>query len=191
MGVDVRRGGRAWAQQDGTSGANAGAAGRRSAAAVSSGVLPKPTWPERSSPVRCGRLPGFLRSFPDDELDDLLAEMIDLPCLDTSLHLPLPRLLTPDVDRLLVAIEEGDLDEIDAALPAVLARVDTPVARARLARAVIGLRERGRIDPRVAAVALFELAAPKLQSLVSSAVVHAAGVALGDVATPSGLLVTG
>jgi len=94
-----------------------------------------------------------LRSFPDDELDDLLAEMIDLPCLDTSLHLPLPRLLTPDVDRLLVAIEEG--------------------------------------DPGVAAVALFELAAPKLQSLVSSAVVHAAGVALGDVATPSGLLVTG
>ncbi len=132
-----------------------------------------------------------LRSLPDDELDDLLAEMIDLPCLDTSLHLPLPRLVTPEVDRLLVAIEEGDLDDIDAALPAVLARVDTPVARARLARAVIGLRDRGRIDPAVAAVALFELAAPRLQSLVSSAVVHAAGVALGDVATPSGLLVAG
>ena len=31
-----------------------------------------------------------LRSCPDGELDDLLAEMIDLPCLDTSLQLPLP-----------------------------------------------------------------------------------------------------
>jgi len=69
--------------------------------------------------------------------------------------------------------------------------VDTPVARARLARAVIGLRDRERIDPGVAAVALIELASPKLQSLVSSAVVHAAGVALGDVASPGGLLVAG
>jgi len=67
-----------------------------------------------------------LRACSDEELDDLQAEMLELPTVDTSLQLPLPRLLTPDVDRLLVAIEEGDLDEIDAALPAVLARVDTP-----------------------------------------------------------------
>lgn len=132
-----------------------------------------------------------LRSSSDDELDDLQAEMIDLPTIDTSLQLPLPRLLTPDVDRLRVAIEEGDLDEIDGALPAVLARVDTPVARADLAQALLALRDRGRVDPKVAAVALIELSAPKLQRLVSSAVVQAAGVALGGVATPSGLLVAG
>ncbi|MCA1672520.1 MAG: SEC-C domain-containing protein [Actinobacteria bacterium] len=130
----------------------------------------------------------LLRGCSDAELNDLAAEMIELPTIDTSLQLPLPRLLTPDVDRLLVAIEEDDLDEIDAALPPVLARVDTPVARADLARAVVRLRERGRIDPKVAAVALIELSAPKLQRLTSSAVVQAAGVALGDVATPSGLL---
>lgn len=127
----------------------------------------------------------------DDELEALEAEMLELPTIDSSLQLSLPRLLTPEVDRLLVAIEEDDLDAIDDALPAVLARVDTPVARAELARAVLALRDRGRIDPKVAAVALIELSAPKLQRLVSSAVVETAGVVLGEVATPSGLLVAG
>lgn len=132
-----------------------------------------------------------LRGCSSDELLDLQQEMLELPTIDSSLQIPLPRLLTPDVDRLLVAIEEGDLDEIDDALPAVLARVDTPVARAELARAVLALRDRGRIAPTVAAAALIELSAPKLQRLVSSAVVQAAGVVLGEVATPSGLLVAG
>ncbi len=133
----------------------------------------------------------ILRACSDDELDHLDAEMLELPTIDTSLQLPLPRLLTPDVERLLVAIEDEDLDGIDDALPAVLARLDTPVARVQLARAVLSLRDRGRIDPKVAAVALIELAAPKLQRLVSSAVVEAAGVVVGEVATPGGLLVAG
>ena len=132
-----------------------------------------------------------LRGCSDDELDDLQVGMLELPTIDTSLQLALPRLLTPDVDRLLVAIEEGDLDDIDDALPAVLARVDTPVARAELARAVVTVRDRGRIDSKVAAVALIELSAPKLQRLVSSAVVQAAGVVVGEVTTPSGLLLAG
>lgn len=117
--------------------------------------------------------------------------MLELPTVDTSLQIPLPRLLTPEVDRLLTAIEHGDLDDIDAALPAVLARVDTPVARADLARALLELRDRGQIDRKVAAFALIELSSPKLPRLVSSAVVQAAAVALGDVATPTGLLVVG
>ena len=84
-----------------------------------------------------------LRGCSDDELYDLEAEMLELPTIDASLQLPLPRLLTPDVDRPLV-IEEDELDEIDDALPVVLE-----------------LRDRQRIDPRVAAGALIELAAPK------------------------------
>src|SRR4051812_44061879 len=80
----------------------------------------------------------------DDELDDLQSEMLELPTIDPSLQIPRPRLLTPDVDRLLVAVEEGALDDIDAALPAVLARADTPLARAELARAMLTLRGRGR-----------------------------------------------
>ncbi len=132
-----------------------------------------------------------LRSCSDEDLDDLEAEVIELPDIDTSLQLPLPRLLTPDVEELLVAVESGDVDETNDALPAVLARLDTPVARAELARAVLELRDRGRIDPKVAALALIDLAAPKSQTLVSSALVYAAGVAIGEVATPSGLLVAG
>jgi len=130
-----------------------------------------------------------LRGCTDDEFTDLEAEMIKLPTIDAALQLPLPRLLTPDVNRLLVAIEEGDLDDIDDALPAVLARVDTPVARAELARVVLALRDRARIDPKVAAVALIELSTPSLQRLVSSAVVQAAGVVVGEVPTPGGLLI--
>jgi len=132
-----------------------------------------------------------LRGCSGEELDDLLAEMLELPTIDSSLQLPLPRLLTPDVDRLLVAIEEGDLDGIEDALPAVLGRVDTPVARARLAQAVLALRDQDRIGPRVAAYALIELSVPKLQRLVSSAVAEAAGVMVGEVTTPSGLRVAG
>lgn len=90
-----------------------------------------------------------------------------------------------------MAIEEDDLDDIDDALPAVLARVDTPLSRAGLARAVLAMRDRGRIAPRVAALALIELSDPKLQRLVSSAVVQAAGVVVGEVATPGGLLIAG
>lgn len=71
------------------SGANAGATGRRSAAAVSSEALPKDLGRAfLASHLRPSAR--VLRSFPDDELDDLLAEMIELPCLDTSLQFPLP-----------------------------------------------------------------------------------------------------
>ena len=132
-----------------------------------------------------------LRACSDEELDDLEAEVLELPTLDTSLQLPLPRLVTPDVERLLSAIEEDDVDEMDAALPAVLAHVDTPVARADLARAVLAMRDRGRVDPKVAAMALVELTVPKLQRLMSSAVLEAAAVVTGDVTTPAGLLVAG
>lgn len=132
-----------------------------------------------------------LRGCTDDELVDLEGEMIELPTIDTALQLRLLRLLTPDVNRLLAAIEDGDLDDIDDALPAVLGRVDTPVSRAELARGVLALRDQGRIDPKVAAVALIELSTPKLQRLVSSAVIEAAGVVVGQVATPGGLLIAG
>ena len=127
----------------------------------------------------------------DEELGRLQVEMLELPTLDTSLQLRLPRLITPVVERLLIAIEDDDVDVIDDALRAVLARIDTPVARADLARALLGLRDRGRIEPMVVAVALIELSSPKRQRLLSSAVVQAASVALGNVATPTGLLIAG
>ncbi len=117
--------------------------------------------------------------------------MLELPTLDTSLQLPLPRLLTPDIDRLLHAVEEDDIDQLDDALAPVLDSLDTPLTSVDLARAVVARRDEGRIDRRVAALALIELAAPDLQRLVGSAVLEAAAVAVGDVATPSGILVSG
>lgn len=132
-----------------------------------------------------------LRRCSDEDFDELAAEMTDLPTIDTALQLPLPRLLTPDVERLLTAIEDHDLEGIDDALPAVLARVDTPLARAELARAVLAFRDRGRIGPRVAAMALIELSDPELRRLVGSAVLESACVMIGEVATPSGLRVAG
>ena len=158
------------------------------------GVRRGPSEPELARAFLAGEVVSaarVLHGCSDEELDDLQVAMLELPTVDTSLQLRLPRLVTPEVERLLVAIEDDDLDAIDDALPAVLARVDTPVVRADLARALLGLRDRGRIEPKVAAVALIELSSPKLQRLVSSSVIQAAGVALGDVATPTGLLIAG
>lgn len=75
----------------------------------------------------------------DAELHNLQADMLELPTLETVLRLPLPRLLTPGMDRLLVAIEDGDFDDIDDALPGRAGSVGTPVARAELAPAELTL----------------------------------------------------
>ena len=123
------------------------------------------------------------------ELHRLHDEMMELPERHGALQLGLPRLMTPEVQRLIDAIVDEDLDEVDDALPAVLRRVDTPMARVELARAVIALREAGEIGAKVAAFTLAELAAPSLDAFVASALVHAAGVAAGQLRSPSGLLV--
>jgi hypothetical protein len=129
-----------------------------------------------------------LRKRTEEELDELFDEMLELPDTDRQLQL-LPTLVTPDVEALLDAIEDDDHDWIDAALPAVVASVDTPAARAALARAVLALRDEGRISQPVAAVALLDLSRRGRSALVESAVIHAAGVAAGDIRTPGGLLV--
>ncbi len=129
--------------------------------------------------------------FSREEIDELYAEMIEVPRLDSSLQVALPRLVTPALNALLKAIEDDDVDALEGALPAVLAMVDTPLERARLARAVIGLRDAGRVPSAVAALALLDLASPKLDSLITSALAQGAAVALGVLRTPGGLLVAG
>ena len=129
--------------------------------------------------------------FTREEIDALHAEMIVLPELDSSLQVAVPRLVTPEVNVLLEAIERDDVDAWEEAMPPVLAMVDTPLERARLARAVIALRDAGRIPVPVAATALLDLASPKLNSLITSGVVQAAAVVLGAARTPGGLLIAG
>ena len=132
-----------------------------------------------------------LVGFSGGEIEELHAEMVELPGLDSSLQVAVPRLVTPEVKALLEAIEDDDGDAVEEAVPAVLARVDTLLERARLARAVIALRDAGRVPAAVAAVALLDLASSKLDSLVTSALVQSAAVMLGAVRTPGGLLVAG
>src|SRR2546423_1459015 len=74
----------------------------------------------------------------------LLAELVDLPCVDLSLQIELPKLLSRALGRLCEAIAEDDELAGEAVLDEVLDELDTPLERARLARAVIALRDGGR-----------------------------------------------
>ena len=126
-------------------------------------------------------------SLSEREFALLLAELVDLPCLDLSLQVELPKLLSPAVGRLCEAIAEDDEIAGEAVIEQVLVELDTPVARERLARAVIGLRDRGRVPWRLAAVALVDLASGSRQLLCAS-VIEAVAVRAGVAHTPSGLL---
>src|SRR5437773_11969292 len=114
----------------------------------------------------------------DDELEALWEELPGLPGRDLSLHFPLPKLVAPELHRLMEAIGADDADAADEALEDALDRLDTPVARATLARAVIALRDGGRIRPRLAAMAIVDLAGGS-RALVRASLVEAAAVAAG------------
>src|SRR5581483_410173 len=121
------------------------------------------------------------------ELDALLDELEELPALDFSLVLRLPDLLTPELARLLDAVAADDDLLAERALEAAVAQVATQAARAALARAVVARRDRGRIRPRLAAVALLDLA--RGETLVAASLLEAAAIATGRAATPGGLRV--
>src|SRR4051794_19595708 len=88
----------------------------------------------------------------------LLAELVDLPCLDLSLQVALPKLLSPALGSLCEALAEDDEVAGGAVIDEVLDELDTPFERARLARAVIATRDAGRCGRLLAAVALVGLA---------------------------------
>jgi hypothetical protein len=124
----------------------------------------------------------------DAEVVALLDAATRLPTQDVSMQLPLPGLLSPALERLRAAIADGDPEEIDAAVPAALAEVDTPIARAGLVRAVQGLREAGRVSDQVAAAVTVEQASRSTE-LLKASLLEAAAVSVGAATTPSGLLV--
>jgi hypothetical protein len=61
----------------------------------------------------------------DDEVVALVDAATLLPRQDVSMQLPLPRLLSPALERLRAAIAEDDPGEVEVAVPAALAEVDT------------------------------------------------------------------
>jgi len=126
-------------------------------------------------------------SLSEREFALLLAELVDLPCLDLSLQVELPKLLSPAVGRLCEAIAEDDEIAGDAVIEQVLVELDTPLQRARLARGVIAVRDAGRLGRRLAAVGLVDLASGSRQLLCAS-VIQAVAVRAGAARTPAGVL---
>jgi hypothetical protein len=130
----------------------------------------------------------LLRDADDAELDELWEETLDAPALDLSLHFPLPKLAPPELERLLEALEQGDPDDEDEAVERVLDRLDTVVVRAGLAKAVLALRDAGRLGQRVAATAIVDLDS-RSRAFVGSSLLAAAAVEAGVAETPGGLVV--
>ncbi len=122
------------------------------------------------------------------EMRALFDQLLYLPELDLSLQVPLPGVLTPDVDWAIRALRDDDGDEFDRAVEQVVSSVDTVSRRIDLARAVIALRDQGRIPSKLAAIAVFELDRPE-STLFLSSVAESIGVLAGQQRTPTGLVV--
>jgi hypothetical protein len=103
------------------------------------------------------------------------------------LQVELPKLLSPALGRLCEAIVEEDEPAGEAVLDEVLDALDTPFERARLARAVIAARDRGRCGRLLAAVALIDLASGS-RLLLGASVLQAVAVRTGVARTPAGIL---
>jgi hypothetical protein len=85
-------------------------------------------------------------------------------------------------------LRTGDDEGFDRALEQVVPTLDTLDNRITLARAVVALRDRGRIPAKLAAVAVLELDRPESMLFLSS-VAESISVLAGDSCTPAGLLV--
>ena len=127
-----------------------------------------------------------LRQLDDDELHDLFDELFDLPELDLALTITLPQLLTPDLQHLFDAIKADDIDAGDDVIPTILDQLDTPVERARLAYAVLKLRDSTRLDSLLAAAAIIDLDS-RSRLLLRASLIHAAFIHTGRLRTPGGL----
>lgn len=137
--------------------------------------------------VEARRALRWLAGLGEREFERLARGLLELPRLDLSLVVPLPGLVTPELEGLLEALADDEPDAAEAALPAVLARIDTSETRASLARAVLALQESGRVAPPLAALAVFDL--HRGTSLLEASLIEAAAIAAGAARTPAGLLV--
>jgi hypothetical protein len=111
---------------------------------------------------------------------------MDLPALDLSLLVTLPKLIGPDLERLREAIEHDDPDWGWDALTRVHEQIDTARQRARLADAIVRLRDQRRINRRQAAYALFDLHSRSTR-LIAASLLEAVAVSTGVNRTPGGL----
>ena len=127
-----------------------------------------------------------LDGLSDHALDHLCEGLMDLPALDLSLLVTLPKLIGPDLQRLRESIELDDADWGWDALTAVHKQIDTPQQRALLADAIVRLRDQRRINRRQAAYALLDLHTRSTRFIAAS-LLEAVAVSIGVNRTPGGL----
>lgn len=127
-----------------------------------------------------------LAGLSDRALDHLWEQLKDLPSVDLALLVTLPKLIGPDLQRLREAIEHDDPDWGWDALTAVHKQIDTPQQRARLADAIVQLRDHRRINRRQAAYALLDLDSRSTRFIAAS-LLEAVAVSVGASRTPGGL----
>jgi SEC-C motif len=127
-----------------------------------------------------------LAGLSDRALDHLWDGLVDLPAVDYSLLVTLPKLIGPDLKRLREAIEHDDPDWGWDALTAVHKQIDTPPQRVRLSDAIVRLRNQGRINRRQAAYALLDLSTRSTR-FVAASLLEAIAISTGVSRTPSGL----
>ncbi len=122
------------------------------------------------------------------ELRALFDQLFDLPKLDLTLQVPLPRIITPQIDQAISALQDREDETFDRVLAEVMPTVDSVERRIDLAQAVIALRDQRRVSVPLAAMAIFELDREE-SILFTSAVAESIGVLAGDQRTQSGLLI--
>ncbi|HWB72042.1 MAG TPA: hypothetical protein VG452_07475, partial [Egibacteraceae bacterium] len=97
--------------------------------------------------------------------------------------MPLPRVPPPELERLRRALGARYRQGVETHGPAALSCVDKPVVRARLARALLALRDAQRLDEKLAAAGILELASGSTL-LLWSALVQTLAVHAGVTRTP-------
>ena len=98
-----------------------------------------------------------LAHLSDEALEILWQRLSDLPTIDLSLHVELPELITPELQRLRDAVTDNDPDRGWDELRTVTEQIDTPQQRARLADAILQLRAQHRLTRAQAAYAIYHL----------------------------------
>ncbi len=127
-----------------------------------------------------------LAHLSDEALEILWEGLFDLPTIDLSLHVKLPTLITPELQRLADAIADDDPDRGWEELRTVTEQIDTPQQRARLADALLRLRDHHRLTRTQAAYAIYHLST-RSQHLLAASLTHTIAVTAGASRTPSGL----
>jgi hypothetical protein len=127
-----------------------------------------------------------LQGLSDRALHHLWEQLVDVPTIDLSLLVTLPKLIDPDLKRLQESIARDDPDWGWDALTAVAEQIDTPQQRAKLADALVRLRDQNRLNRRQAAAAIVDLAGHSTRFIAAS-LLAAVAISVGVESTPGGL----